>query len=343
MDKNLAKPAVTVLMPVYNCATFVGAAIESMLHQTCADFELIIIDDFSTDKTAEVVSGYKDERIRFVKKKKNTGYISSLNLGIEISRGVFLARMDGDDISHPARLEKQVNFLNANPDVALCGTWYELLSSKEIIKNPVDAKDVKIALLDFCALGHPTVMFRKDFFTANKLAYDPAFFPAEDYDLWTRVAPIGNMANLPETLLSYRIHDNQVSVKAQAAQVKNARRCKIKMMCYPFGSPAEADLKTSALIVKNEKITDSIQLQEVVSWLDRLFAANRQSAFYAEQQFKKYIAEKKANIIRSFYMHNSPYDLKTMYRFYKSDHKFQTYFTLVENLKFMLKCILCWK
>ena len=343
MDKNLTKPAVSVLMPVYNCAAFVGAAIESILRQTCTDLELIIIDDFSTDSTRDVVSGYKDERIRFIKKKKNTGHVSSLNLGIKISRGVFLARMDGDDISYPARIEKQVNFLKANPDVAVCGTRYELLSSKEIIKNPVDAKDVKIALLDFCALGHPTVMFRKDFFTANKLTYDPASFPAEDYDLWTRVAPIGNMANLPETLLSYRIHDNQVSVKAQADQVKSARRCKIRMMCYPFASPADADLKTSALIVKNAKMRDSIQLQEVVSWLDRLFDANKRSAFFAEQQFKKYIAEKKTTIIRGFYLHNSPYDLKTLYLFYKSDHKFQTYFTMVENLKFMLKCILRWK
>jgi glycosyltransferase involved in cell wall biosynthesis len=314
-----------------------------MLCQSCTDLELLIIDDFSTDSTREVVSSYEDERIRFIKKKKNTGHITSLNLGIKIARGVFLARMDGDDISHPARIEKQVDFLKANPGVALCGTWYELLYSKEIVKNPVDARDVKIALLDFCALGHPTVMFRKDFFTVNKLTYDPASFPAEDYDLWTRVAPIGNMANLPETLLSYRIHDNQISVKAQTGQVKNANQCKIRMMCYPIANPADSDLKTSALIVKNAKMSDSIQLQEVVSWLDCLFDANKRSAFYAEQAFKKYIAEKKTAIIRGFYLHNSPYNPKTLYRFYKSAQKFHIYFTLVENLKFMLKCILCWK
>lgn len=343
MDQNITSPTVSVLMPVYNCSAFIAEAIESILNQTCSCLELIIIDDCSTDNTREVISRFTDKRITLIKKNENSGYISSLNMAIEISKGEFIARMDGDDISHHNRLEKQVNFLNLNPDVALCGTWYESLSTKEVVENPVENEDIKIALLDYCALGHPTVMFRKAFVTANKLSYDQSFYPAEDYELWTRISALGKISNLPEALLYYRSHENQVSAKEQFRQVKNSYRCRIRMMCYPLHVPSEFDTRMSEKIVKNEKIDNSLKLKEMVDWLGQLLNMNELSGFYAEQKFKKHIANKQKSVIRSYHLHNTSYNPSVLYHFYKSGANYRDCFTLREHISFILKCVLCWK
>ncbi|MHB8206955.1 glycosyltransferase family 2 protein [Mucilaginibacter sp.] len=342
MDQTIMCPLVSVIMPVYNCEAFVAEAIESILHQTCSDLELIIVDDCSTDNTTQVISKYNDDRIVFIKKEKNTGFISSLNMAIEISKGGFLARMDGDDVSHHARLAKQVRFLMTNPDIVLCGTWYQLMASEEIIKNPADFEDIKISLLDFCALGHPTVMFRKDFLTANKLTYDPQFYPAEDYELWTRISAIGKIANIPEVLLFYRTHENQVSNKEQLRQVSRSYQCKVKMMCYPLNNPSAMDINISEIVVVNGKIGEHLKLKKVITWLDRLFDANKQSAFYNEHKFQNYITQKKGQIIRKYFLHTISYSPSVLFFFGKSS-EYRRYFTLMERIKFALKCILFWK
>lgn len=339
MDQDLKRPSVSVIMPVYNCELFVAAAIESILNQTHSDLELIIIDDCSTDNTRQVINGYSDERIVFVNKENKTGLVASLNTGIGMSKGEFLARMDGDDISHPARLEKQVSFLVANPDIAICGTWYQIVPSNEIVENPVENEDIKIGLLDFCALGHPTVMFRKFFFTINQLTYDAQFFPAEDYDLWTRITAIGKTANLPEVLLFYRVHEHQVSGKEQSAQVMKSFACKRRMMCYALIRPTGADIKMSSFLVENQKISEQVKLKEAVEWLDQLFDANKRSVFYDEQKFLRYITRKKSMIIRGFYLHTTSYSPSVWLAFLKSNEYYK-HFTPIERIKFTLKCML---
>ena len=340
MDKDLAIPSISVMMPVYNCGSFIAEAIRSILDQTFIDFELIIVDDCSTDKTVEIINSYPDERVRLLTKVKNTGYIPSLNLAIEISKGKFLARMDGDDISEPTRLEKQVRFLEQNPDVAVCGTWYQLIPTGEVIKNPVAFEEIKIALLDYCALGHPTVMLRKEFLTANKLSYDQRFYPAEDYDLWSRIAAIGRMANLPEVLLSYRMHSNQVSARNQFNQVENSYLCKIRMMCYPLQNPNDADMETSRLLVTDSKIDSAARLEQILSWLHKLLESNDVSLFFAQDNFRQYTDKKKASLIRGFYLHSTPYSFSVLSRFFRSKNRLSSYFTLNERIRFIAKCVL---
>jgi glycosyltransferase involved in cell wall biosynthesis len=330
-------------MPIYNCGLFIGEAIESILEQTFRDLELIIIDDSSTDNTLQVVSSFKDDRIRLIEKKENTGLISSLNLGIQMSRGAFIARMDGDDISHTTRIEKQIQFLKANPEIMLCGTWYQLLSLKEIIKLPVEPGDIKIALLDYCPLGHPTVMFRKDILAANNLSYDPDFFAAEDYELWTRMVAIGSIANIPAPLLSYRSHPNQVSAKEQLMQVKNSRRCRVRMLCYPLGVPTNSDIKASLLIVGDEKVSNFSTLVEIINWLNHLNEKNKTTAFYLQNKFEVFIKKKKSALVRTFYLNTSSYNPGVLLNFIGSGEKFSSYFTRNEYLRLAIKCLVYWK
>ena len=343
MDTNISEPFVSVIMPVYNCGNYIAESLESILNQSLADFEFIIIDDCSTDNTIAVINRYHDQRIRLIIKEKNSGYVDSLNTGIEMAKGKFLARMDGDDISVITRLEKQVKFLDDHPEIALCGAWYQLLSSTEVIQHPVENEEIKIALLDYCALGHPTVMFRKGFIDEHNLHYESGFRPAEDYDLWTRISAVGKMANIPEILLYYRSHNDQVSIKEKGKQLSNSLLCRTRMLCYPLIEVSNNDLRLSALVPENEKIVEPGLLEEVIDWLEKVKKANISSCFYELRLFSAYIDQKKAAFIRSYYLNTTSYNPGVLIRFLKAKRGFNRYFSMIEQIKLVLKCLVFWK
>ncbi|HEY9195650.1 MAG TPA: glycosyltransferase family 2 protein [Mucilaginibacter sp.] len=335
----MSEPLVSIIMPVYNCASFLGDAIQSMLNQTFGDFELIIIDDASTDATVNIINSYRDQRITLVKKESNTGLIASLNIGLTAARGEYIARMDGDDISHPQRLEKQVSFMEANTHVVLCGSWYQLAGTNQVVELPVSHEAIKIALLDYCSFAHPTVMLRRQFFIDNNLQYDNAFVAAEDYELWTRVIRIGTTANIPEPLLYYRRHDNQVTATNQPRQVANSNLCREKMLSYALDHPSENDLTNCKTVVNNTRVKKVIELRTITEWLNAAFARNKQTGFYDEWEFGKYIQQKKAMFVRNYYLHTSSYSPGVFWEFNKSYSLFRECFTLKEYLKFLLKCL----
>ena len=135
-------PTVSVLMPVYNCADFIESSVESILLQTFSDFEFLIIDDFSTDGTYEYLQSLTDSRIKLIRKSKNTGYAISLNIGLNNARGKYIARMDADDISLPERFARQVSFMDNQPEVVVCGSWYENIGNgKGLVKYPLKMKN----------------------------------------------------------------------------------------------------------------------------------------------------------------------------------------------------------
>ncbi|HEX3386578.1 MAG TPA: glycosyltransferase family A protein [Mucilaginibacter sp.] len=343
MDTIVKAPLVSVIMPVYNCGMFVAEAIESILKQTFREFELIIVDDHSSDNTVKLIESYHDQRINLVKKERNTGYVDSLNLAIQISRGKFLARMDGDDICVATRLEKQVRLLYSDPEIALCGTWYQLIPSNTVLQLPVDHEEIKIALLDYCALGHPTVMIRKNFIEDNKLNYRPEFRPAEDYELWTRIAPIGKMANIPEVLLFYRTHEQQVSNREQENRLEHSLAIRAKMLCYPLAEFTDRDFRIGKVVAGGQKTPDIAGLTEVMDWLDRLNIANTLTSFFAIPQFSAYIEQKKAAFVRAFYLNTTPYNPSVLFRFLKEKKRFAEYLSELEQVKLALKCLFFWK
>lgn len=224
-------PQVSVLMPAYNCETYVAEAVSSMLSQTFADFEFLVIDDGSTDATRAVLESIHDPRLRVVSNPRNLGLIATLNRGLELAGGRYIARMDADDISAPERLEKQVRFLDAHPDVDVLGTMANLINEEgrifgSLADYPTSSGDVRQYLLRECCLVHPTVMFRKNAVQAVG-GYDAAAQHAEDYDLWLRLSDRHLLANLPEKLVSYRMHRNQVSINNIATQHQVAQACRV--------------------------------------------------------------------------------------------------------------------
>jgi hypothetical protein len=202
-------PKVTVLMAVHNGERYLRDAVESILCQTFQDFEFLIINDGSTDNTRDVILSYDDARIVLVDSEHNVGQTRSLNRGLELAAGEWIARQDADDISEPDRLAKQVAFLERHPEVALLGTWYKEIDVQGTVigkgKLPCDPTDIRWALLFFCPFVHSSVMFSKSVIAEQIGFYNETFAYAQDHELWYRIARRLPVANLPEPLVRFRV------------------------------------------------------------------------------------------------------------------------------------------
>lgn len=219
-------PRITVLMPVFNAEAFVGEAIESILRQTYPDFELLIIDDGSTDRSSEIIRSFQDSRIRYLRNEQNLRLIRTLNRGIGAARGEYLARMDADDISFPQRLERQLHCFEENPGLGVCGSYAIRINERgthgALIQRPSGRRIAESAWLP-TPLLHPTVMMRTEL--ARKYLYDETALHCEDYDLWIRMAKDGvQFENFPAPLLYYRLHGGGVSLQNRALQLQNSFR-----------------------------------------------------------------------------------------------------------------------
>src|SRR5579883_1018190 len=206
-----AAPQISAILPVKNGAAYIGAAIESLFAQTFADFELLVIDDGSSDETVAIVEGLgKSDRRLHLLRNPGMGLVDALNFGIAAARAPLIARMDADDIALPERLQRQYEYLAAHPDIDAVGTQVHFIDANGARTGkssalPQDPAAVAKTLLKFCCLRHPTVTMRKA--AAERAGgYRAEFVAAEDLDLWLRLAEHGELANLPEALLLYRLH-----------------------------------------------------------------------------------------------------------------------------------------
>ena len=205
-------PLISVVLPVFNAQPYIKEAVRSILDQTFTDFELIIVNDGSTDGTLPILLSYtsRDPRVVLIS-QKNHGLVATLNEGIRIARGKWIARMDADDIAEPTRFERQLRCLEET-GADISGTWVQFFgtSDNRILRHPESDTAIKAELLFGAPFAHPTVMMRAAL--AKELHYDPAWERCEDYDLWERAARAGwQMTNVPVVLLRYRQHESQVS------------------------------------------------------------------------------------------------------------------------------------
>lgn len=208
MYENL--PLVSVIIPCYNAGRYVEEAVESILNQTYKRLEIIAIDDGSTDDTKDILRRlqHKDNRLNIIENGQNLKLVNTLNKGLYFSNGDFVARMDADDIALPSRIEKQVEFLYANPDVGLLGTFIEEFGEDtphSILKQPTTHQAIYSRLFVSSPFFHPSVMMRKKILSDYSLQYENQYYRAEDYALWVKMSQYTKMANIPEVLLKYRI------------------------------------------------------------------------------------------------------------------------------------------
>ncbi len=228
MDTAVSIPVISVILPVYNADKYVAEAIESMLVQTFSDFELLLIDDGSTDDSLGVLQHYavRDNRIVLIS-RENRGLVASLNEGIALARGKWLARMDADDIALPRRFERQIAWLNQT-HADICGSWVQTFGAKSIMwRYPVSHEACEMQLLFDVPVAHPVVLAHTNVF--RSLGYDSRFAQVEDYDIWQRAWAAGfKFANINEALLRYRTHAGQVSVTQVQAQREASQSIRLR-------------------------------------------------------------------------------------------------------------------
>jgi glycosyltransferase involved in cell wall biosynthesis len=214
---------VSVVMSVFNGERFLREAVDSILGQTYRDLELIVIDDGSADGSGEILAQRRqaDARLR-VFPQANMGLTRSLNRGVELSTGEYVARMDADDLSEPRRFERQVAFMDAHPDVGLLGTAYREIDGEGRVLGtkvfPTDDRALRAALIRYNPFFHASVLLRREVFTAVGL-YDPAWPSVEDYELWLRVAQRFRLANLEEPLGMRRYDGVNISIRRDNEQL----------------------------------------------------------------------------------------------------------------------------
>jgi len=225
-------PLISVILPVFNAAPYVAEAIQSILAQTCENFELLIVDDASDDESGSIIRLFSDSRIVRLDNEVNRGLSFSLNRGMRHARGVFLARMDADDISLPDRFARQVDYLQKHPDVAVCGSWMETFGDGgETVWKVPEHHDAIVSRLVFeSALCHPTVMVRRSLLVDAGLEYSEEYRLAQDFELWSRCFRSLRFANIQEVLLRYRLHGHNRDAARQKKQAEFADKVRLRLI-----------------------------------------------------------------------------------------------------------------
>lgn len=272
-------PKVSVLMPVYNAQKYLREAIESILNQTFTDFEFIIIDDGSSDHSQDIVKYYSDPRIRFYINEQNMGIAATLNRGLELATGEYIARMDSDDISLPERFEKQVSYMDVHQKVAVCATGIRLFGAQngERVFSATHAQ-LKVDLLFNSCFAHPTVMMRRSV-VGCKFKYNEAFSAMEDYALWVEVSREHELASIDDVLLMYRVHPSQVTQNRPKEYLEQEKLLKHRLL-IELGMDDEEKVAT---FVSQRDTFSSSEKRDYISLLTEVVKANRNKNIYDER------------------------------------------------------------
>jgi glycosyltransferase involved in cell wall biosynthesis len=341
-------PRLSVLMPAFNCRTYVAEAIDSVLAQSFGDFEFLIVDDGSTDGTQDVLLEYarRDARVRLSQNPRNIGIADTLNAGLQQCRGEYIARMDADDICHVDRFRKQIDFLEAHADIGVCGTAYEMFgASSGTCRHPQTDAEIKVLhLLGNTAIGHPTALFRRDAVIRSGAAFNRDEFPAEDLWFWIRLGFATKLANLSETLLRYRVHDGQVSKEKMELQREKAAQARLFFASRIFGRELTADEIAAHAVLSGSCVKTTAELTQVAAYGKSLADANAASKVIDQSALTDAIAATVANLPRQYaetnYKYRASFGLPLLFAFFRDPFRPVRCLSAAENVKFIAKCML---
>lgn len=293
-------PVVSVIMPVFDCVNYIEEAVNSILNQTFTDFELIIIDDGSTDGTTSILGQLEDDRIKIILKKDNEGVSKATNDGFRLAQGKYIARMDGDDIALKERFEKQVKVLENNPNVFICSGLVQYLGgSNVIIPYKEKHQEIITELLISCSICMGATMFRKK--ELSGYFYDENKNNGEDYDFWTKVAWLGEMYTVQEVLLLYRVHDNQASKKHKQQQILDDIEIRLNLFKkINYNTIKYTDHLIKKMLLLNEFVSIK-ELELFLSWIKELAFLNRKSEMYPQKELENVLNRIKRNLLFSLY------------------------------------------
>ncbi|MCQ4318931.1 glycosyltransferase family 2 protein [Stutzerimonas stutzeri] len=293
-----ATPRVTVFIPVHNRQRYIITAVDSILAQTFSDFELLVIDDGSTDATLDALARYGDPRLRVESNPRNLGIPATRNRGLELARGEYIALLDSDDISRPNRLARQVEILDRHPQLAQIGSACDFMDADgrpidRVRRQPLRADDVAASLAFFCALTNRTIMARTAILREHRYRED---FPrCQDYELHQRLSRTQRMANLGEILVCGREHDGRFTKQTDALGRDRKREICRRALGEIGLSPSEEDLDRHYALARPKKLGAALNaeyLDWAQQWLVQLDAANRRSQRYVPEALTRVMTER---------------------------------------------------
>jgi len=323
---------ISVIMPVYNGEHHLKEAIDSILNQSYSDFEFLIINDGSSDRSEEIILSYKDDRIKYIINETNLGIVRTLNKGIDLASSKYIIRMDADDISMPHRFEKQIAFMEGHPEIAASGTNILKFYNDDInqIKSSnvkLEDRDLKIRTIFYTAFWHPTMIMKTQVLKDNELRYRSDYKYAQDKALWIDISKHGAIANQNEPLLYYRVHENQVSkkfFKEQYAISMGITREALQNLGIPMSKYSDSIVGYIAYPQRCMDIADLYQVELFSDDIIRILGANPDfdtdaiKTFINGQITKTLFKSLNIGVSLIYFIHKSKYvDLKDFdYRFF---------------------------
>ena len=306
-------PLVSVVMPAFNCAQYIEEAIESILSQTFVDFEFIIIDDGSEDLTLTIIKKYSvlDARIIIFRNKKNIGLIKSLNIGLKLAKGKYIARMDADDVSRSSRFAKQVCFMEKHPEVGILGTAYEVIDEEgkciNQFRQPTEDEGIRWQYLFHNSFCHPSIIIRKSVINHNNLRYEKYLY-AEDYKFISQILKYSKGANYPEYLIQWRRSQTQISSRKSKHQQRTANQISRENIAFLMGREfltIEEVKKLRNLFYRRSSVQEG-ELTLLTKWIEIFHSYLLKNQFHLNDAGMKPISERFVRIICSQTMRKFP-------------------------------------
>jgi len=337
------KPLLTVVMPAYNGEKYISEAIDSVLDQTFENFELLIINDGSVDNTIKIISSYKDNRIRLIDLEENKGIAYCRNLGLREADGEFLTWTDCDDLNLPTRFEKQVEFLQNNPDFGGCGTWLSRFKADKtyyITKAFENPEKIKAALLfKPASIPNATAMLRLSEIRKNNLWYDEELQISEDYDFIFRCSRHLKFSNIQEVLYMYRDSETSIMKKFEGQDIKTfniSKQVFRKVLATLDINPTEKELRIHYEICSTKIFSEFSEFENCYHWLEYLKLANDSNEIHEIKVFNQIVSE------QFFFLSKkaSAFGLKTLFFFINKSIKNNWIIMPKNYFKLAVRCAL---
>lgn len=288
-------PLASVILPLYKEDAYLSEAINSILNQTLSDYELIVICDNPSQDTKRILENFRreDRRVSVIYQDQ-IGLIASLNLGLSLSRGKYIIRMDADDISRCDRFQIQVSIMERNPVIGICGSWVETIgnSRKQVWRYPINDATIRCELLFHSAFAHPATIIRRDILKKNSLEYSPTYIHAEDFALWVKASRFTDFFNIPQVLLQYRLHDRSVSRTHKEVQVESSDKVRVCQLRNLGIEPEKEQIELHRRISMMDIMPIPQQIDAIDEWLQLLLDANARMKIYPEPIFSGVIAHR---------------------------------------------------
>ncbi len=318
----MKEPILSAVMLVYNGESYLKEAIDSVLKQNFKDFELIIINDGSVDRSLDIINQYSDGRIRVINNVTNMGIPYSRNIGLKNAKGEYLAWCDCDDINYQTRFEEQIDFLKANREYGVCGTWQLSHTGKKYAVHQTQKEPdlVKAGLLFLPSIMNPTSMLRLSLIRKNNLSYDTNLAIAEDHDFFLRCSMVFPLTNVQKVLVKYRASETSIIKKFKSKETESEEIRNVihrRAINYLGIEPNECELIFHSLLVSNKKFASFAEFESCYNWLVTLKQKNLETKIFDQNSLNKvlghrfYVISKKASL----------YGLVTFKYFIKKSHK----------------------